>query len=1163
MVDDTVILLTTDNLSDMEKASAILKVIDSKQKYRVVPAAIKPDASSLPNTKEIDASFEGLAIGTFKHLPKVSKVPMAIVDMHKSNLIIIAPENRINKIRASVRRNCEQKRSAKGSLVGQGSKVLPKDNTSETKLDRAIKELLIASETATAIETRHELETFSKSLGQSTGPKSQPDEREMEVTITVGDKQKTTRIKGDKVVEQVESIVEKTETTKEAPGKEEPNQESPDTEVPEFEPLDKELFAELMKVIEAENKQQSPNDVSEKEVEKEKVEATEEKQEPKAVEEKKEPKVVEKEQEPKAVEEKKPAEKQDYEHESLQPIRPNIVTISQNDIMRFIEKEPTPIEDIVYDVNIPGTEAEANTVLTIPTEVEITELMDMLGKLLGINYMYDPVKIKGKIILKIHDGKIKVKDLYALVENALRFRKFATIRHGNLITIVPEIEATNNDPELVEDMDDIKPGDIVVGTIFKLNHISTDNAMTFLRNMKLGTLPGGLQPIAETGTLIVIEYARRMPRVAKLLKMIDVKGEPRKFAFREMKYTSAEVMATKVQTLADQLGTIQISIAAAAKTSTSKTTSGRRPPSRPTPRPSPTRPSTKTPAKGQGSVYLDIDERTNRILMIGLVKDLQIINELIDSLDLPKRDPRRIERYKIEHVDADEVMSALSSLGIISYSSSSRSGSSRYQSRTQPRTGTSGRPTTPSRTGTTGTTASGAPILPGEEPQIVTLASTNSLLVNATDEQHEQVVMIIGHVDRELEDAANPYVIYRLENQKPEDLAEVLDKIVNATLSGSSKGRTGSKDPKISTGSSTRSSGPMASQEDVITIVPDENTFSLIVYASRKNQEQIARMITELDKRRPQVLIDVTLVEIYKNDDFQYDLDLVTALPTLASTSGAITGVGAFDTIDEIVTKLGNADGRSSFQDFGFHRGTADVFYADNHIQALLKLMKKRKYGRVMAQPKILVNDNEPATINQQKTIYIARTTSISNASTGTDNTFLNTSTSFDSFPSGIDLAITPHISEGDLLRLEIELNRSQQASPTDTDENTPPPDLTENNIKTVVTVPDNCTIILGGISEIAQEKDSGKIPILGDLPIIGPLFQNTTNFDKQAKLYIFVKAYILRPDDTKTGLPALVERSDEYRAAFEKEEAKFHKHSWGTFKKENPMPPMKILEEK
>lgn len=73
--------------------------------------------------------------------------------------------------------------------------------------------------------------------------------------------------------------------------------------------------------------------------------------------------------------------------------------------------------------------------------------------------------------------------------------------------------------------------------------------------------------------------------------------------------------------------------------------------------------------------------------------------------------------------------------------------------------------------------------------------------------------------------------------------------------------------------------------DEAVTIIPDKNTFSLIVHASRKHQDWIASLIEKLDKRRPQVLIDVTLVEITQTDAFNYDLNLITSVPDLTAWS--------------------------------------------------------------------------------------------------------------------------------------------------------------------------------------------------------------------------------------------------------------------------------------
>ncbi len=136
------------------------------------------------------------------------------------------------------------------------------------------------------------------------------------------------------------------------------------------------------------------------------------------------------------------------------------------------------------------------------------------------------------------------------------------------------------------------------------------------------------------------------------------------------------------------------------------------------------------------------------------------------------------------------------------------------------------------------------------EPQVVVVESTNSLLVNATAEQHTQIGKIIAYVDSEMEEEDIPYKIYPLENQSPDHLFSILEPLVQETVLD--------KEGKIES--------VIRKQEEQITIVPDPNTFSLVVYASKKNQTWIGDLIQKLDQRRPQVLIDVTLVQISKTN---------------------------------------------------------------------------------------------------------------------------------------------------------------------------------------------------------------------------------------------------------------------------------------------------------
>ena len=817
--------------------------------------------------------------------------------------------------------------------------------------------------------------------------------------------------------------------------------------------------------------------------------------------------------------------------------------------------------------SVPGGDQIVNLALADFEKLTVVQFLGLVGPYLQLDFMYDPKMLAGEITISPNGkwrGPIKVKDLYPMLEDVLKFKNLVMTRStGNLVTIVPVADALTIDPALLDTYEDkIGRGDGVVTRVFDLEHVDTASAINLLTSMRLTIAP----PIPKGKAIIVTGYAHRMPRIQALLDIIDERGDQKKFRFRQLRYTMAETLAPKLQALAEQLGTMSITVSQTlSSTSTATAPSKPKGPSETTAqyqarlrsesaararaRTAASRrtatPRTPQPAPERPTVYLDADERTNRILMIGLDEQLEQVDELIDTLDVVQQDLRTLELYRIEHIAAEEVKNKLEELGLITPRLTSPY-SSRITSGVKP-------PTT--GTGATRTSASARlpatsrsrlygemDEAPGEEPQVVVVEQTNSLLVNATAEQHEKVVRILGYLDSEMLDSDIPVQLYPLENQSPEHLAEVLEKLIQETFQD--------KEGKIETIA-------RRPDEEMPIIVPEPNTFSLIVYASKKNQEWIANIIEALDKRRPQVLIDVTLVEISESDVFDYDLKLVSKFPRFPADGG-----GDMEVLPDLfVAPEGSGFPSNHITELGAFIGNTlggQAFYGDSHIQALLTLMQEKGYGRVLAKPKILVNDNELGHIDATTTIYVSRSSS---SVTTTGESTLSTSFNFDEFPSGITLDITPHISKGDLLRLEISMTRSSQQPPASSAENVPPQPKIENNIETTVTVPDQSTIILGGIIQLDQAKKTWKVPVLGDLPVVGGLFRKIANTSSDTRLYIFVKAEILRPDETLAGLPDLQKISERNRMAFEEFEDKFQAHEDWPGVKPKPMNPAKVLD--
>jgi general secretion pathway protein D len=813
--------------------------------------------------------------------------------------------------------------------------------------------------------------------------------------------------------------------------------------------------------------------------------------------------------------------------------------------------------------------------VSLPEKLPVIQLLDLIGKYMNLTYIYNPDEVKGEITLKLDggfQGDVPVKKLYYLLESILRFQGLAMTRHnGNIVTIVKVENAASIDPLIVGVNDAARlPGDAVVVCVFKLEHIDTTSAKNLLEGMRV---PMDVKTLEETSTIIVTAYAFRMDRIKQLLSIVDRPGEQRKYQCRQLRYTTAKALSEKVKNLAEQLQPGSVTVGDPDPVVSTVRNPGesdqayqqrlaqarqlaavRQQQALQTPKPA--------GRENKAGAYLDADEHTNRILMIGTAKQLEMVDELIQSLDVEQQDLRSFKPYQMKHVDAQDVAKKLQELGVISKTPESPT-SQRITTPTN--TARAGQPLTAEEAriralqlqqeqtriaqglpaSTSNDTAQQGPI---EEPQVVVIEATNSLLVNATVEQHAQIAKIIGFLDNEIED--RPYKIYPIENSSAEHLAEILQSLIQDTVQNRDK------DGKIVETTTVKKI------QDEVTIKADPNTNSIIVVAPKKHQDWMLSMIKQLDKRRPQVLIDVTLVEITNSKSFDYDLNIIESLPDLTNQSGlmgTLTGSGTSAVgSSTIMSNLANS-GKDHYADMQSSGGKFQGFYGDKHINFLLTAMETNSSGRVLAKPKILINDNETGKIKTADVTYVEKSTAIpTSTGSGNNGTLVTTATDYAQYEAGIELNVVPHISDGDLLQLKAVLTRSDFLPTSDA---TKPPNKTESQVESNVTVPDGSTIILGGMLKLNQTKSGSKVPLLGDLPLVGGLFRTISNSNNESKLYVFVKAQIIRPATLAKSLDDLKQVSIRNREAFEGYEKEFQDYqSWPGLKSE-PISPAKVLD--
>jgi type II secretory pathway component GspD/PulD (secretin) len=831
--------------------------------------------------------------------------------------------------------------------------------------------------------------------------------------------------------------------------------------------------------------------------------------------------------------------------------------------------------------------------LTLPETMTVTNLLDLAGKYLGLNYLYESGDIAEQpISLKLHgnlQGEMKVRHLYALVETVLNSRGLAMIRQGqNLVAVVPMEKALQSQPQLVGPAHAAVPlGDTLVIRAFQVRHADITSVKSLLESMKLCL---AATPLEEANLLLVTCQTDRLGRIEQLVELIDRPGAGRECRLRCLYYTAAAPLLAQLRAAMQQVQTVDMTPA--------RTTPRRTPP------PDALAPAPSEPG-ANARVYLDAEERTNRILMIGSADELQQIEELIDVLDVAGEDPRSPRVYRVRHLKAQQALEKLRELEVLKtapsipfapdlpeHSADSATpaaeplvavleATNELLIRATPdqygriceflayidvlpddaRTivayelqqidaegarkiltdldlvttegaappsismGDLNPPGAPRKNPSPMTPTAGRPL---RGASVVVSKSNNALLVTATAEQHARLARIIRYIDAQAPEDEEMYQMYPLESSAPDHLASLLERLLTET--------TKSKDGQIERISKTK---------ERIAIVPDPNTFSLVVYASHRNQRRIEELIRQLDKRRPQVLIDVTLVEITRADTFDYDLSVV------ARAGGAVTGNIVVDPIQtqsnaarlEAGFNVPDADGRPT--------GRFQAFYSDEHVQALLTAMQRKNYGRVLAKPRVLVDDGHKGQIvTMDTTTYVKE--SIQIPQTGTPIT----TREFVPVEASIKLHITPHISEGNLLRLDVFMSRDDfgpRPLPG------APPDKATSEVTTTVFVPDDHTVILGGLVKLNQSKGGSKVPLLGDIPLIGVLFRSANNSNIEKKLYVFLKANIVRPYDG-AGLTDLQQISAENEAAFEESEAQFQKFQTIPGIPPKPMPPVNVL---
>ncbi|OXX67101.1 type II secretion system secretin GspD [Vibrio sp. V03_P4A6T147] len=398
------------------------------------------------------------------------------------------------------------------------------------------------------------------------------------------------------------------------------------------------------------------------------------------------------------------------------------------------------------------------------------------------------------------------------------------------------------------------------------------------------------------------------------------------------------------------------------------------------------------------------------------------------------------------------------------------------------------------------------------QPKLVADDRTNSILISGDPKVRERLKRLITQLDVEMATRGNNRVIY-LKNAKAEDLVDV--------LKGVSDNLQAEKQSGQKTGQS--------SQRTEVMISAHAPTNSLIVTAPQDIMKELEDVVAQLDIRRAQVLIEALIVEMAEGDGINLGVQwgsLDNGSVIQYGNAGAPIGkvmIGLEEAKDSVEKKpiRDSSTGEIKYYEETTKKGDystlASALGAVNGAAmslvmgdwtALISAVSSDSNSNILSSPSITVMDNEEASFIVGEEVPVLTGSS---AGANNDNPFQTVERK----EVGIKLKVVPQINEGDSVQLKIE----QEVSNVLGANGAVDVRFAKRQLNTSVIIQDGQMLVLGGLIDERAVESESKVPLLGDIPVLGYLFKSTSTQVEKKNLMVFIKPTIIRDGMTADGI--------------------------------------------
>jgi len=357
------------------------------------------------------------------------------------------------------------------------------------------------------------------------------------------------------------------------------------------------------------------------------------------------------------------------------------------------------------------------------------------------------------------------------------------------------------------------------------------------------------------------------------------------------------------------------------------------------------------------------------------------------------------------------------------------------------------------------------------------------LVITDVQTNISRLMKIVDALDDELQKSTATVHVYPLQNATAEELAKTLLNLPPKNASpGTEKGR--------------------SALSKNIQILPDKTTNTLIITASAEDYRLLQEVIRQLDAARPMVYIEALILEVNVSRDLNLGTEWRAMKKVDSSTgaglwqigSGGSGESGSYSILPSTMTTYAT----------GFAMGIlgkgitiAGTKFAD--IGAMVQAIKNDTDIHILSRPQLLTMDHEEAQLQVGKNVpYLTR-----QETSTTDRDY----STYEYRDVGVNLKITPHISGEGFVRLKI----AQEVSQVTSEDPSGKPTTLKRAINTTVTIKDAETMVIGGMIGDSTQLGTYKVPLLGDIPILGWLFKSRSSSKEKTNLYVFITPRVVR----------------------------------------------------